>query len=300
MTDNDAGTSPGVGGVLSYAGFGVRLKAALIDFAVFLPLGLLSFWALGASWAIAIVVYVFNTVAYYAYSIIGHARWGQTIGKHVAKIRVRDLTGHPITWTHAWRRSSVDIALGTASLIIYAIVLARIPAADFEALNWEQISERYDAMRPWWARATEYLYYAWLGSEVVSVLFNRRRRALHDFVAGTVVVREGPVDTVAEPVVASLRGWRRALSVADRIMAGIALVAGGLFSLVALGAQVNADSATLRETLWLAAYAVVVGLAYALAARLLRRHNRWHWAFLATAVALTAIPILLLFTNRAA
>ena len=179
-------------------------------------------------------------------------------------------------------------------------MLARIPAADFDALNWEQISDRYDAIRPWWARAVEYLYFAWLGSEVVSVLFNRRRRALHDFVAGTVVVREGPVETVAEPVAASLRGWRRALSVADWIMAGIALAACGLFSFAALGAQLEGDSAARGETLWLAAYALVVGLAYALAARLLRRHNGWHWALHATAAALTAAPILLLLTIRAA
>lgn len=134
---------------------------------------------MGASWGTAIAVYVVNTVAYFAYTIIGHARWGQTIGKHVARIRVRDLAGHPITWIHAWRRSSVDIALGTTSLIIYAIVLARIPATDFDALSWGQISERYNAMRPWWDPAIGYLYFAWLGSEVVSVLFNRRRRALH-------------------------------------------------------------------------------------------------------------------------
>ena len=272
----------------------------MIDFAVFLPLTFLGFWAVGASWGITIVVYVFSTVAYFAYTIIGHGRWGQTIGKHVARIRVRDLDGQPITWTHAWRRSSVDIALGTASLITYAIVLARIPAADFDALNWGQISDRYAAMRPWWDRAVEFLYFAWLGSEVVSVLFNRRRRALHDFVAGTVVVREGPIDTVAEPVLASLRGWRRALSTVDRIMAAIALVVCGFFSFVALGAQLEGDSATRGETLWLAAYALLVGLAYALAARLLRRHNPWHWALHATAAALTALPVLLLFPIGAA
>jgi uncharacterized RDD family membrane protein YckC len=93
-----------MGGALTYAGFGVRLKAAAVDFGIFLPPSLLTLWALGTGWRAAIVVNILYTVAYFAYTIVGHARWGQTIGKHVAKIRVRDLAGQPITWGHAWRR----------------------------------------------------------------------------------------------------------------------------------------------------------------------------------------------------
>jgi uncharacterized RDD family membrane protein YckC len=33
-----------------------------------------------------------------------------------------------------------------------------------------------------------YFYFAWLASEFIVLLLNRRRRALHDFIAGTVVV----------------------------------------------------------------------------------------------------------------
>jgi uncharacterized RDD family membrane protein YckC len=49
---------------------------------------------------------------------------------------------------------------------------------------------RYEALRPAWVVAVDYLYNAWLVSQIVSVLFNKRRRALHDFLAGTVVVVE--------------------------------------------------------------------------------------------------------------
>ena len=36
-----------------------------------------------------------------------------------------------------------------------------------------------------------WLSYAWMLSEVVTMLFNEKKRAIHDFIAGTVVVVEG-------------------------------------------------------------------------------------------------------------
>ena len=266
-----------------------------MDFAVFLPLMLLSFWALGESSTVAILVYVANTIVYFAYSIIGHARWGQTIGKRLVNIRVRTLDGQPIGWAQAWRRSSVDIALGTASLLSYAIVLARIPAGEFDALDWQAISERYDAIRPWWAQAVDYLYFAWLASEIVSVLFNRRRRALHDFVAGTVVTREGLVDADAAVARPPLRGWRRALGIGDRILAILAFVLAVFFALAALGAHVNSDRTIRNETLGVALYVLVVALTYESAARSLRRGAPWHWGPRLTALVLTAALILVLW-----
>ncbi|HJU69017.1 MAG TPA: RDD family protein [Gemmatimonadaceae bacterium] len=285
---------------MSYAGFWPRLKAAVVDFAVFLPLTVLSFWALGESSSAVIVVNVVNTIAYFAYSIIGHARWGQTIGKRVVRIRVRTLEGQPIGWTRAWRRSSVDIALGAASLIAYGIVIARIPAADFEAFDWQAISERYDAIRPWWAQAVEYLYLTWLGSEIVSVLFNRRRRALHDFLAGTVVAREDAVTADAAAVVLPpLRGWRRAVRIGDRVLAILAFVLSAFLAVVALGAEVNGDTGIRNETIRLALYALVVAIIYETAGRSLRRGARWHWGPRVAAWVLTIAPIVALFTFRA-
>jgi uncharacterized RDD family membrane protein YckC len=43
---------------------------------------------------------------------------------------------------------------------------------------------------PAWYATISILQQVWIYSEVVVVLFNKRKRALHDFIAGTVVIQK--------------------------------------------------------------------------------------------------------------
>lgn len=277
---------------LRYAGFSARLKAATVDFGIFLPLTLLSFWSYGESWIIIAVVNGCATLAWFAYSIVGHALWGQTVGKHVVGIRVRTIDARHIGWVEAWRRSAVDIVLGTFSLAATLTVFSRIPAGEFGGLGYWAIMERYDAMRPEWTVLAEYLYLAWLASEVVSVLFNRRRRALHDFIAGTIVTHELPGAIVSPPV--ALIGWKRALAVVDTVLVIVAFVGTAFFALAALGSEINDDPASRTDTLRIALYLLVVGGIAWSARWSLRRGKRWHWLARGVALFLLAVPVALL------
>jgi uncharacterized RDD family membrane protein YckC len=281
-----------------YAGFWLRLKAGLVDFLVFLPVALLWFWAPDWGRGAAVAYSVVSNILYFAYSIVGHAIWGQTLGKRVTRIRVVDVSGRPIGWRQAVRRSSVDIALGAITTIAYAWVIFRIPAAEFETLRWLQVQERYDAIRPAWVVATEYAYWAWLASEVVSVLFNKRRRALHDFIAGTVVVREaqGPSGLGAPAV----QGWRRALSIADTVLAAVALVAAVFFALGALAPLTARDPSHRPSMIAVAAYSAILAFVYALAARSIRRESQSMWLLHALALVLTCLPFIPFFIDTPA
>jgi uncharacterized RDD family membrane protein YckC len=46
------------------------------------------------------------------------------------------------------------------------------------------------AHAPAWYVTFSILQQVWMWSEVVVVLFNKRKRALHDFIAGTVVIQK--------------------------------------------------------------------------------------------------------------
>lgn len=46
------------------------------------------------------------------------------------------------------------------------------------------------ALAPGWYGTISILQQVWIWSEVVVVLFNKRKRALHDFIAGTVVIQK--------------------------------------------------------------------------------------------------------------
>src|SRR5437667_12036427 len=92
-----------------YAGFWRRLAALLVDILVWLPFLPLVIWISPLSKLAAIGV----DYSYYgilqAYTPYFHARWGQTIGKMAAGIKVVKLNGEPIGWREALIRSSVDI-----------------------------------------------------------------------------------------------------------------------------------------------------------------------------------------------
>jgi uncharacterized RDD family membrane protein YckC len=172
---------------LRYAGFWRRLGAGLVDLAVLLPLTFLAAALDTVSSAVSIAAVVLGQLGYYAYILPLTKRFGGTLGKLAMGIRVRPADATPLTWRHVWRRSAVDLA---ASALVVAGTVAGHAEISFEAYQAAPWHTRYELLEravPWHAWANN-LYLAWLLSEFVVVLLNPRRRALHDFIAGTVVV----------------------------------------------------------------------------------------------------------------
>ncbi|MDQ8181705.1 RDD family protein [Pelagicoccus sp. SDUM812005] len=116
------------------------------------------------------------TLFFYGYSIYFHGTYGGTIGKLKTGIRVVDAkTEQPIGMRQALLRDIVPLAL---ALFLYAYAFSQAGMADFE-------SSPYVA----WVPA---LFGFWFLAEIVTMLTNEKRRALHDFIAGTVVIRPTP------------------------------------------------------------------------------------------------------------
>lgn len=95
-------------------------------------------------------------------------------------------------------RSAVDIALNVIGIVVYAAALFAIGddvwrAADIrgrtELLRTHEFGYGYISAAIW----------AWFLSEPIVMLLNARRKAIHDYIAGTVVV------TTARPGVELMR-----------------------------------------------------------------------------------------------
>jgi len=161
-----------------------------IDAFILLPLmvvqGLLESVSKGAALALVIPM----AVAYAAYSIYCHGRFGQTVGKRVMGIRVVRVTGERIGWREALLRSSVDLFFSALGIIGTFVALATIADTDYYGVGWMQRAQNLAAHQPAWLGWTVAATQVWVWSEVVVMLFNKRRRALHDFIAGTVVTSE--------------------------------------------------------------------------------------------------------------
>ena len=152
-----------------------------MDGIVFVPIGFLDDWLLSPErpqWVVicwAAVAYS----SYWLYSVLLHARFGQTIGKRLLGVKVLDVQERRLpTLRQAVLRDIGIVVLDTCSLI-YPVYLVRtgtyVRGAEGATLPGEILT---------WASI------AWLVLEFLTMATNDKRRALHDYIAGTVVVRD--------------------------------------------------------------------------------------------------------------
>jgi uncharacterized RDD family membrane protein YckC len=103
-------------------------------------------------------------------------------------IQVVQLDGAAITPRHAWLRNSVELAVMLIGIPSFAYVLLNWNGPEWTSLDYlgqcKLLTER-DPLNTY----VGYSSNVWQASEFVVLLLNKRRRALHDFIAGTVVVR---------------------------------------------------------------------------------------------------------------
>ncbi|MET0518879.1 MAG: RDD family protein, partial [Burkholderiaceae bacterium] len=172
------------------ATFFQRCAAGLIDLIVLVPIIAVQWAAFKYSREATIALLIPLSYAFVAYVIYCHGRYGQTLGKRVMNIRVLTEGGEPLSWRNAWARSSVDVSLCTLSTASMFTALLLIPdALYYKDSSIEQL-KNLQALEPTWGSWAATAGQIWAWGELVTMLLNKRRRALHDFIGGTVVVSE--------------------------------------------------------------------------------------------------------------
>ena len=166
------------------------------DIVVLLPLVVLQGWLTSHSRELAIAIEVPMVVLYSAYTIYGHGRFGQTVGKYLVGIRVLRVSGSNIGWREAWLRSSLDIVFACLSALSTLVALSQIPDAQYYGVGMMQRAANLNAYNPSWLDWVAIAANIWIWSEVLIILFNKKRRSLHDFIAGTVVVSDAKTSQV--------------------------------------------------------------------------------------------------------
>lgn len=100
----------------------------------------------------------------FAYTVVLHGLFGKTLGKKIMGLKVIDESEtREIGFRQAFLREAVPIAIVALMLI---------------GSRWIPMEEQVD-----------WIDTIWYVLEIGSVLTNEKRRALHDFIAGTVVVK---------------------------------------------------------------------------------------------------------------
>jgi uncharacterized RDD family membrane protein YckC len=187
---------------LKPAGFWRRVAARLLDTAVLFPFNFGSYWLASSSRDTAIL----STIVFFplapCYFVYCHHRWGQTLGKRVFGARVVTMEGGPLSFLTAVLRSSVEIGFACLSVAFSVLGVLAMSPEEYASLGWQEQAKRMVEAVPA-IQLTNTTSGLWLIATGLVLGLHPLKRALHDFIAGTRVVRTaaggGTGDAEREP-----------------------------------------------------------------------------------------------------
>ena len=158
---------------------GRRFFAGIVDALIFIPFAWFDFLILAPDKP-ALLMLIWLVISYPAswlYSVLLHGFYGQTIGKRVCGVKVVDnATEAPISMRQAFMRDIVVVVLNTALLAISFYLILSGRSTEASSFTTTQAVIVIAA-------------FGWSAAEIITWLTNKKRRALHDFIAGTVVIK---------------------------------------------------------------------------------------------------------------
>lgn len=169
-----------------YETFWPRFFALILDGIVLAILDMVLFYLipfehvlLSEAKVLALVHSLLIQNAQYAYIIIMIGAYGQTLGKMALGIKVLDnATEEPVSYSQSFMREFVPFSLVNISII------GRIILGDVDLQNFELSTIGYIMLV-----LPSSMLGIWSLLEIVTMLLDKKNRALHDKIAGTVVVK---------------------------------------------------------------------------------------------------------------
>ncbi len=160
-----------------YHTFWKRLGAGLIDGLIFVPLSLIGDLFDKANHPTIFIGWTLvNTICWTTYVVVGHGKYGQTIGKWLMHIKVLDFNEkNTIGYTRAFYRELIWILVDITGILYFGWLLYK--DSTINKLIIESVDDFLGL-----------LTLGWLIIELITMLFNSKRRALHDYIADSVVI----------------------------------------------------------------------------------------------------------------
>lgn len=159
-----------------------RFWANVLDGLIFLPFGFFDEWILSEEFWLPVQLswLVISYQLGWLYSVLMHFYRGQTIGKMATGIKVLDLTESQITLKQAFLREVVVIVICAVALPVELYLT--LSGVGRDARVFDSFFTVFGL-----------LVLGWFLAEIISCLTNEKRRAIHDYIAGTVVVRKDSI-----------------------------------------------------------------------------------------------------------
>jgi uncharacterized RDD family membrane protein YckC len=201
-----------VEGVRVFSDFWNRLGALVIDSVLSVAISAALFIAVRSVVAGPARGLLFSTAWLLIVQVYCVRRFGGSPGKLLLKMRIVTMNGEPLTSRHALVRALPDYVLSTASVLIAAWAFSQVSGDGFDALPVTRRAALIAAAIPASVQLSlRIVRDAWAIGELAVFFSSYERRALHDLIAGTVVVYKIPhvVGSLSDnPLVGSTSAYR--------------------------------------------------------------------------------------------
>ncbi len=174
-----------------YAGFWPRFAAGLLDAAVHSLLSMPVFWVASVSRNLTLIVMTALFALQQWLEVYLTVRFGGTLGELALGQRVLLVDGSKVTWRAAVLSVSVQVTLTLLLGILGWIGTLQISNDEYITLSLAERTQRIGDLTGHVGRYVEYTIWTWSAAEMFCLLLNNKRRTVHDFIAGTVVVLSG-------------------------------------------------------------------------------------------------------------
>ena len=168
-----------------YRTFWRRFFAEFVDGLVFLPVSLATGWVWRHAAAVPLPLlalhYLVSRLLFFIYEIYFLGTHGQTPGKKALGVVVLDVSERRhVSYRQALLRNAVPLGV---TLVLLPCQLFQILTGRFYLLHPGRLPD----VVSW---ISSLILMVWFLLEIVTMTFNSKRRALHDFIAGSVVVKK--------------------------------------------------------------------------------------------------------------
>jgi uncharacterized RDD family membrane protein YckC len=176
--------------LMEYGGFWRRVGASLLDALILSPLGLALFVGISYTHLAYLYYSVPSVVIFLIYDVYLVAKYGGTPGKRILGMRITNLDGTPVSLKTAFIRYSPVFVFTVLSSIASVFTSLNLGGIGFEELSYIEKLGALGTHAPSWNEPVTWITQAWYIVGAITLAANSRKRAVHDFIAGTVVLRD--------------------------------------------------------------------------------------------------------------
>ena len=183
-----------------YGGFWLRLGALLLDGIFVLPVAYLSLYLNSFGKNIYFLTIIPTLLFTLWYGIFLPKRYGGTPGKLAVGLKIIRLDGEAIGWKESILRYSIDFVISLFSVILMTVSILNADDSIYTNISWLKQSLYLTSLAPFFFKIYTWINNIWVYGELIVLLTNKRKRAIHDFIAGTVIVKSKYIDQIRQTI----------------------------------------------------------------------------------------------------